>query len=122
MSGNENEGLSPVGARIVAGLESLCDALESGVPLEERFTVRTMKLELRPSNLGPEDVRRIRREVLRVSQRVFAGFLGVNIGTVRAWEQGSRKPAPMACRFMDEIAIAPEHWRGRLLSAATPCD
>jgi hypothetical protein len=37
--------------------------------------------------------------------------------TVRSWEQGSRQPSPIARRFLDEIAMAPGHFRGRILTA-----
>ncbi len=83
-------GMTPAVARLLAALNEFREAPDDGEPLAKRFKVRTMKLNHRPSDLGPADVRRIRREVLRVSPRIFAGLLGVNPDTVRAWEQGPR--------------------------------
>jgi hypothetical protein len=37
--------------------------------------------------------------------------------TVRSWEQGLRQPSPIARRFLDEIDMAPSHFRGRILTA-----
>jgi hypothetical protein len=37
--------------------------------------------------------------------------------TVRSWEQGLRQPSPIARRFLDEIEMAPGHFRGRILDA-----
>jgi DNA-binding XRE family transcriptional regulator len=59
------------------------------------------------------DVKRV-RELLGASQAVFAGFLGVNVNTVRSWEQGKRLPQPIACRFLSEIESDPVYWRGRI--------
>lgn len=36
--------LSPLGAEIVSGLSEFCDAIESGEPVSERFTIRTVRL------------------------------------------------------------------------------
>ena len=118
----KNDEISPVGAELIGALSEFRDALKDRVPLNEQFTVRTMKLDLRPSEHGPEDVQRIRKQILKVSQRIFANFIGVNVGTVRAWEQGTRKPTPMACRFMDEIVFSPAHWQERLLNASSSCE
>jgi hypothetical protein len=38
--------------------------------------------------------------------------------TIRSWEQGVRQPSPIARRFLDEIEMAPGHFRGRILTAA----
>ena len=53
------------------------------------------------------------RKLLRVSQVLFAQFLGVSPKTVRAWEQGRSEPKDIACRFMDEIQRNPDYYRER---------
>ena len=96
-------------------LEALADftqALEKGEVLA-RFTCRHVQLQLEPATYTPKLVKET-RNILRVSQLLFARFLGVSPKTVRAWEQGVNTPHPMACRFMDEIRHAPDHWIGRL--------
>jgi putative transcriptional regulator len=52
--------------------------------------------------LKPEDIRRI-RTANRVSQAVFAAFLGIGKTTVQQWEQGQKKPSGPALRLLDLI-------------------
>ena len=109
----KNSQRSSAGAEIVEALEGFLEALQEGGDLSERFTVRTVELDLKPRVYTGEDVRRT-REILGLSQPLFARFLGVSPRTVRSWEQEEKTPSPMACRFLDEIATAPEHWKERL--------
>ena len=113
-----NPGHSSLGAEMVAGLSAFCDALESGVPIETRYTVRTVSLDLQPKPYGPNDVKHVRNS-LHASQTVFAQFLGVSVKTLRSWEQGSRPVPTMACRFMDEIVANPDLWTRRLRDASS---
>jgi putative transcriptional regulator len=105
-----------VGSRIIERLEGFRDALKSSEPLKARFTCRKVMLDLEPTSYGPEQVKQT-REMLNVSQALFARFLGVSTSTVRAWEHGSNIPSAMACRFLDEIRRDPEHWIERLQAA-----
>jgi putative transcriptional regulator len=100
-----------MGEEILDGLKGFAEALEAGVETE-RYTIRTVKSDLVPQVYDGERVRKT-RELLGMSQAVFALFLGVSRGTVRQWEQGDRDPARIACRMMDEIWAAPDHWRHR---------
>ena len=99
--------------RIANRLKGFVDALKNNVPLSERFTCRTIVLNLQPTNYDPKSVQATRK-LLAASQGVFAQFIGVSIKTVRAWEQGINVPSDMACRFMDEIQMNPDYWRKRL--------
>jgi putative transcriptional regulator len=105
--------LTAKGAKIVAALERFRDTLESGVPVEQRYTVRKIRLKLTPRTFEPKEVKNV-RAALGISQPVFSQFLGVDVKTVRSWEQGQRVPSGMACRFLEEIEADLEHWRGRL--------
>jgi putative transcriptional regulator len=109
--------LSPRGARIVQALEELADDLEAGVPIESKYTVRTVRVIPEPSSYTPERVRAV-RELIGASQEVFARLLAVSPMTIRSWEQGVRRPSPMARRFLDEIAMSPGHFRGRIIATA----
>jgi putative transcriptional regulator len=53
-------------------------------------------------SLEPEDIRRI-RAANRVSQAVFAAFLGIGKTTVQQWEQGHKRPNGPAQRLLDII-------------------
>lgn len=52
--------------------------------------------------LKPDDIQRI-RTANRVSQAVFAAFLGIGKTTVQQWEQGQKKPSGPALRLLDLI-------------------
>ncbi len=105
---------SAAGAEIIGALAEFRDALRAKIPLEQKFTVRTVELDVPVREYGAEEVKKT-RQVLNVSQELFAKFLGVDVKTVRSWERGLKHPAPIACRFMDEIASSPEHMKKRLL-------
>lgn len=98
---------------IIQSLSAFSDALKSGSDLGERFTCRRVVLDLRPEPYTPEKVKATRKK-LRVSQPLFAKFLGVSVKTIRHWEQGLSDPSPMACRFMDEISLNPDYYLKRL--------
>jgi DNA-binding transcriptional regulator YiaG len=102
---------SSMGAELLNGLTAYADALEAGVE-SEQFTIRSIRAELVPRAYSPDRVRDTRR-LMNMSQAVFAMFLGVSRSTVSQWEQGDRKPVPLACRLMDEIRADPNHWRRR---------
>lgn len=118
MTSQQNEGLTPAGLEILAALTEVRDALKSGKPVEEAFTVRRVKLDLEPRLYDKAEVKRV-REAIKASQPLFAKLLGVDVNTVRSWEQGKREPSPMARRFMDEIIADPKRWQKRLRMAIT---
>ena len=105
--------LSPAGAKIVSAFQEAIDVLRSGEPLPGRLTARSHQAEFVRPSYGPADVRRV-RDLLGMSQVVFARFLGVDPNTVRSWEQGTRPPSSIARRFMGEIEEDPVYWRKRV--------
>jgi DNA-binding XRE family transcriptional regulator len=105
--------LSPAGAKIVSAFQEAIDVMPSDEPLPGRLTVRTYQGEFVRPAYGPEDVRRV-RDLLKMSQVVFARFLGVDPNTIRSWEQGTRPPSSIARRFMGEIEADPDYWRRRV--------
>jgi putative transcriptional regulator len=110
--------LSPRGARIVKALNQFADDLATDIPIETKYTVRQVRVIPKPSLYPPARVRAV-RGLIGASQEVFAQLLAVSPMTVRSWEQGSRQPSPIARRFLEEIEMAPDHFRGRILSAAS---
>jgi putative transcriptional regulator len=107
---------SALGREIVSGLKEFKEAL-ADKSVMTRMTCRRVILELKPQPYDPNTVKET-RQVLGVSQALFAQFLGVSRGTVRGWEQGTKPPSPQSCRFMDEIRFNPEYWRKRLADVA----
>lgn len=60
-----------------------------------------------PPEYLPADIRQIRAG-LGLSQRSFAGLLGVSIKTVEAWESGVNRPGGAAARLLEIIKANPE--------------
>ena len=108
----EEEGVSPLIAEACAGIDELLEAAEAGESLEGLYTIRTRKLELKPREYGPEEVRAVRMK-LKASQALLARFMGVNTQTVSYWEQGRRKVPPMARRYLDDLIDIPALWATR---------
>jgi putative transcriptional regulator len=109
----KNVDKSPVGKELVRRLKRFASELESVSDLGERFTCRTVRLDLKPTAYTPRLVKRTRR-LLGASQSIFAQFIGVSVSAVRDWEQGIKPPSGAARRLMDEIRRSPEHFLARL--------
>jgi putative transcriptional regulator len=72
----------------------------------------------RVTTFKPADVKAVRRK-LRVSQREFALMIGVNVSTLRNWEQGRRVPEGPALALLrvaskNPVAVAEalHGWKG----------
>jgi putative transcriptional regulator len=107
-----------VGEELVRGLTELRDALRDGESLPERFTMRTVELELRPQEFTADDIKAIREDTLRASQAIFAVLLGVDTTTLQSWEQGRQEPPAWACRLLDLMKDDPERWHKMLADGA----
>ena len=99
-------------AEACAGIDAFLEAAEAGGSLEGLATIRTRKLELKPREYGPKEVRAVRRR-LKASQALLAQFMGVNTQTISSWEQGRRKVPPMARRYLDDLVDIPALWATR---------
>lgn len=104
------------GDEIIRGLTGLRDALATGVRLPDRFTMRTVELDLEPRSWSSSRIRALRTS-LKASQSIFAKLLGANVKTIQAWEQG-HTPPPMARRLLDCIAKDLSPWERILREAA----
>jgi putative transcriptional regulator len=94
------------------GLDGFVTDLKADVDIPAKYTCRRVVLGLEPRTYTADEIKAT-RGLLRVSQVLFAQFLGVSPKTVRAWERG-KTPSDMARRFMDEIQLNPDYWRKRL--------
>lgn len=108
-----------IGSAIVGRLQGFVEAVEAGADPSQRFTARTIRLNLEPQHYTPEQVKET-RTLLGASQAIFAQFLGMSTSAIQDWEQGAKPPQGSACRLMDEIRRHPEYWRERLRELATP--
>ncbi len=108
--------LTNVERDLVEGLGEFLNDLKNDVSIPDKYTCRGLILDLVPRAYTAGEVKAT-RQLLRVSQALFAVFLGVSPKTVRSWEQG-KPPSDMASRFMDEIQRNPDYWRKRLSESA----
>lgn len=65
---------------------------------EGKARVVTYKIEP-VTEYSADQIRRIRMDA-RMTQRVFADYLGVSVKTVEAWERGRTHPTGPACRLI----------------------
>jgi len=105
-----------IAREIIADLKEINATMKAGIPLREKYTVRTVRTVPDPSAYDSAAVRRT-RELVGVSQPVFARMLGVSPALVRSWECGQRKPAPIARRLLDLIRADPSNWRDMVKAA-----
>jgi DNA-binding transcriptional regulator YiaG len=112
-----NAAAQAAGRAMIADLKELISTMKAGVPLESKYTVRTVEV---PDEPGQYDAAAIRatRDLLGASQAVFGYLVGVSVKLVQAWEQGNRRPAIWARRLFDEMNRDPKHWRGMLKKAS----
>ena len=119
MDTKREETMTSVGGRMVERLKRFAEALETSDRIPDRFTCRTIKLNLEPAPYSPKRVRKA-RETLCASQAIFAQFIGVSTSTVQDWGQGAKPPRGSACRIMDEILRNPDYWLSRLRELSVP--
>ena len=86
----------------IDNLQEFLDAADRG----ESITARRVKLNLEPRDYTPQEVR-MTREKLRLSQAVFAQFMGVSSKAVEAWESGANPPPGPVCRTLEAINLNP---------------
>jgi DNA-binding transcriptional regulator YiaG len=102
-----------LGSQMVRDLKKLNEVISRGESVCDHFTCNRVILNLQPRDYTPEMVKEIRR-TLRMSQPVFAQFLGASASAVKSWEQGANPVPGVACRFFDEIREKPDYWRERV--------
>jgi len=79
---------------IMKGLqEALDDASNKEILKRNTIVVEPLK------EFNPQMIKNLRKE-LGMSQKLFAGYLGVSQKTVEAWEAGKNKPSGVACRLL----------------------
>jgi putative transcriptional regulator len=105
------------GSRIIAALQEIIDAQESGDPFRGmKVTVRDVEV-VQPASYDARSVQATRRK-LGVSQSVFAQLVGVSVMLAQSWEQGKRFPDGAARRLLDEINRDPKHFASYIRKAS----
>jgi DNA-binding transcriptional regulator YiaG len=91
--------LSSRGERDVKALNQFADDLETGVPIESKYSVRRVRVIETPSFYSAARVQVV-RELIGPSQEAFAQLLAVSLTTIQSWQRGLRQPSPIARRFL----------------------
>ncbi len=105
--------ISPRVREVVDDLNTLCDEIEAGRPLEQVARVRVARINLTVPVVTSDDVRTI-RESLGLNQAMFAEFLGIGQTTLRRWEHGQVVPSALARRLLGQVCDDPSYWRKKL--------
>lgn len=95
---------SQLGATLIEGLKEAIEHERGNTKLE------TSMRELAPPapEFSKNDIKKLRVEVLKYTQLEFASLLNVDVGTIRHWEQGLRKPSKSVNRLLEIILKKPE--------------
>lgn len=95
--------MSSVYESIIAGLN---EAVEDTKSSEKKLRRREVTI-LPVKTYGAEEVRTIRNST-GLSQRLFAGYMGVSEKTVEAWESGRNQPSGAASRLLHMMEMDSE--------------
>ena len=102
---NEKLGLGEktVGQEIIEGLKEAIE-FQKG-----KKTLRTQTVTVPPpaKEWSRQEIVHIRKEIFDMSQAVFASLLNASAATIRAWEQGLKKPSAVANRLLELAAFDP---------------
>ena len=91
--------------------QALIESLNSAIAHERgEIKLKTVDRELAPPapKFSKNQIKKLRVDVLHYTQLEFAFLLNVDIGTVRHWEQGLRKPSKSVYRLLEIILKKPE--------------
>ena len=72
-----------------------------------KITFHRYTIEPPQADIDIEHIKKIREEILHVSQKVLADGLGVSVRTVQGWEGGRSRPIGPARRLLSIIEKMP---------------
>lgn len=85
---------------IIKGLTEAVDDAENREKTLKRRVVTIIPVK----KYKAEEILKIRKST-GMSQRLFAGYLGVSVKTVEAWESGTNHPSGTASRILNMIEM-----------------
>lgn len=88
---------------IMAGLSEAVEDAKSGEKKLQRNTISIAPVKV----YDAEEVRKIRKNT-GLSQKLFAGYMGVSTKTVEAWEAGTNRPSGAASRILSMLEMDAE--------------
>ena len=92
-----------LGQELIAGLNDVIKH-ERG---QKKLRVSSLEIPKPARRWQRVEIAQLRRKRFGMSQRVFASLLSVTTSTVRAWEQGLKKPSGAASRLLEVAAVDP---------------
>ncbi len=92
--------MSTIYNSIITGLNEAIEDAQSTEKLLKRNTVTIIPVK----EYHAADVQKIRKST-GLSQRLFAGYLGVSKKTVEAWEAGTNQPSGAASRLLNMMEM-----------------
>lgn len=95
--------MSSIYESIITGLN---EAVEDAKGSEKRLKRRVVTI-VPVKEYGADEVRSIRNST-GLSQRLFAGYMGVSEKTVEAWESGRNQPSGAASRILHMMEMNSE--------------
>ncbi len=89
--------------------ESLDEGLEHA---KGKLTLKSETLELppEPPTFSKNRIKKIREQILKVSQPVFASILGCTPSSIKSWERGQNHPNGPAKRLLQLIERDPAYF------------
>lgn len=93
-----------LGQELIKGLKESLE-FERG---KRTLRVSDVKLPKNPPVWSNKQIVHLRKDKLRVSQPVFASYLGVSISALRGWEQGLKNPSSIARRLLQVLSKDPD--------------
>lgn len=84
--------------------ESIMTGLNEAIADDGKTLKRRMVTIVPVKVYGAEEVQRIRKST-GMSQRLFAGYMGVSVKTVEAWEAGTNHPSGAASRILNMMEL-----------------
>lgn len=91
--------------------QNLIQSLKDVTKYEKgRKNLRTTTIEIPdPAPIWKkEEIQHIRKDVFHVSQPIFAAVLSVKPATIKAWEQGQKRPSGAANRLLQILSLQPK--------------
>ena len=97
-------------------IQGLNEAIEYEVG-KRRLKTSTIRLPEPAREWSRREIARVRRDRFKVSQPIFATILGVTPSTIKAWEQGLKKPSGAASRLLEVADADPKAFQKLIAKA-----
>lgn len=86
-------------------MRGLNEAIEDAQSKEKKL--KRNVIEIAPlKSYNADDIKAIRKK-MGMSQRLFAGYMGISVKTVEAWEAGVNRPSGAASRILNMMEMDP---------------